>query len=280
MDAVKVGKSIAFLRKRYHMTQRNVADILEISDKAVSKWERGIGTPDISLLGKLATIFDTDIESILEGNLANMNLNWCGMLYLDYADGIFPSVLIYDKPIVYYQLSYLMLAGICNVHVIGTRRNISLFRSCLPDVRILGLTATFHESSETDVEKAIHEEMYGEYTRQYGIDCSKLDGIMQVTGADFIYGKDVTKTFRRLLYNTALSVSLEAYSGERLHIRFLRIGQSCRGTQPLERGVCAFPVENYVALQDAANIVCILKRQQKENIADLTEIAMNRGLIE
>ena len=88
MDALKIGRSIAFLRKRYCMTQRELAGHLHISDKAISKWERGLSVPDVSLLGKLSVILDTDIESILEGNISSFEVRWNGMLEMEYPQGI------------------------------------------------------------------------------------------------------------------------------------------------------------------------------------------------
>ena len=84
MDAKRVGRSIAFLRSYYGMTQKEIAERLGVTDKAVSRWERGQGVPDISLLSKLSIILDTDIESILEGNLMQVELKWKGILNLEY----------------------------------------------------------------------------------------------------------------------------------------------------------------------------------------------------
>ena len=55
MDTVKIGKLIYQLRKENHMTQLQLADQMNISDKAVSKWERGLGCPELSLLCLLYT---------------------------------------------------------------------------------------------------------------------------------------------------------------------------------------------------------------------------------
>lgn len=55
MDSMELGKFISELRKEKKMTQKELADILHITDKAVSKWERGLSCPDISLLSPLAT---------------------------------------------------------------------------------------------------------------------------------------------------------------------------------------------------------------------------------
>jgi len=50
MDQIKTGKFISALRKEKNLTQLQLADILGISDKTISKWERGAGLPDVSLM--------------------------------------------------------------------------------------------------------------------------------------------------------------------------------------------------------------------------------------
>lgn len=69
MDCKKVGALILNVRKEKNMTQKEVATRLNISDKTVSKWERGLGCPDVSLLGDLSNILGVNIEKILMGDL-------------------------------------------------------------------------------------------------------------------------------------------------------------------------------------------------------------------
>jgi len=69
MDCSKIGNLIFSLRKEKNMKQKDVANLMNISDKTVSKWERGVGCPDISLLPELSQIFGVDIEKILLGDL-------------------------------------------------------------------------------------------------------------------------------------------------------------------------------------------------------------------
>lgn len=71
MDNAKIGKLIYNLRKNAALTQIQLAEKLNVSDKAVSKWERGFGCPDISLLPELANIFEIDLETLLKGELEN-----------------------------------------------------------------------------------------------------------------------------------------------------------------------------------------------------------------
>lgn len=69
MDSGRIGNLIYKLRKEKNMTQRELADSLHLSDRTISKWERGMGCPDISLLQDLSAFLGVDIEVILGGTL-------------------------------------------------------------------------------------------------------------------------------------------------------------------------------------------------------------------
>lgn len=69
VDCGKVGKLILRLRKEKNMTQRELANAMNLSDRTVSKWERGIGCPDVSLLHDLSNVLGVNIEKILSGDL-------------------------------------------------------------------------------------------------------------------------------------------------------------------------------------------------------------------
>ena len=66
MNAEYTGKKIADLRKSKNLTQKELADKLHVTDKAVSKWERGINFPDLGLMEELAVVLDST-PSILLG---------------------------------------------------------------------------------------------------------------------------------------------------------------------------------------------------------------------
>lgn len=70
MDCMKIGHLILRLRKEKGMTQKELADRMHLSDRTISKWERGQGCPDISLLPELSSILGVNIEDILDGELA------------------------------------------------------------------------------------------------------------------------------------------------------------------------------------------------------------------
>ena len=70
MDNTKIGKLIYALRNEKGMTQLQLAELMNISDKTVSKWERGLGCPDVSLLLELSNIFNVDLSEMLSGQIA------------------------------------------------------------------------------------------------------------------------------------------------------------------------------------------------------------------
>jgi len=69
MDCAKVGKLILQLRTEKGLTQKQVADRLNISNKTISKWECGLGCPDVSLWEDLAKVLGADILKLLQGEL-------------------------------------------------------------------------------------------------------------------------------------------------------------------------------------------------------------------
>ena len=84
MDNVKIGQLICSLRKENNLTQLQLANRMNISDKTVSKWERGLGCPDISLLADLSKIFDIDLERLLDGELNENDINGGNMKKLNF----------------------------------------------------------------------------------------------------------------------------------------------------------------------------------------------------
>lgn len=73
MNNTKIGNFIKQLRKQQKLTQKELATKLNITDRAISKWERGLGCPDISLLEQLAITLDVTVLELLKGEHLNNN---------------------------------------------------------------------------------------------------------------------------------------------------------------------------------------------------------------
>lgn len=75
MDQLKIGKFIAECRKQKNQTQMQLAERLGITDKAISKWERGIAMPDSSIMLELCDILGISVNELLSGEQINMENN-------------------------------------------------------------------------------------------------------------------------------------------------------------------------------------------------------------
>ena len=75
MDQIKIGRFIATRRKEVGLTQLELAEKLNISDRAVSKWETGKSLPDASIMIELCEILGIGINELFYGEMINMNEN-------------------------------------------------------------------------------------------------------------------------------------------------------------------------------------------------------------
>lgn len=73
MDQKKIGAFIAEMRKARQLTQHDLADIIGISDKTVSRWETGRGMPEVSLIIPLCNELGITATELLSGNRASDN---------------------------------------------------------------------------------------------------------------------------------------------------------------------------------------------------------------
>ena len=72
MDQVKIGKFISEKRKEQNLTQMDLAEKLNITDRAISKWETGKGMPDSSIMLDLCSILNINVNELLSGEMINM----------------------------------------------------------------------------------------------------------------------------------------------------------------------------------------------------------------
>ena len=73
MDQVKIGRFISECRKKQNLTQSQLAEKLNITDRAVSKWETGRAMPDSSLMLDLCSILKINVNDLLNGEVITMS---------------------------------------------------------------------------------------------------------------------------------------------------------------------------------------------------------------
>lgn len=72
MDQVKIGKFIAERRKIVNLTQSQLAEKLGVTDRAISKWERGKSMPDSSIMLELCSLLNISVNDLLTGEIVTM----------------------------------------------------------------------------------------------------------------------------------------------------------------------------------------------------------------
>ena len=92
MDAKSIGKTLATLRKKAGLTQSELANMLRISDKTVSKWENGQGYPDIVMFPEIAAIFNVTVDYLMLGE--KKGISFAGNMLVD----VVKNIDIYPKP--------------------------------------------------------------------------------------------------------------------------------------------------------------------------------------
>ena len=77
MDIKETGQKIAKLRHNNKITQEELANKIGVSSQAVSKWERGLGCPDVSLLPALSEQFEIPFKTFQRGQYVHKGSNLC-----------------------------------------------------------------------------------------------------------------------------------------------------------------------------------------------------------
>ena len=278
MDLSKTGKTIAKLRRSAGFTQASLAEKLGISDKAVSKWERGITFPDTSILNELCILLDTDMESILYGH--EQSNHWIGVLVLDNA--IPADTIVYNKPLIHYLISQFLLVGIKEIKVIG---------KCSP-IQLDGVKIT------------VTPELNQRFT----------ENLFVIYGNQFIYGPNLTKHFMRAMSRDSITViaamkakgdyglsvdsnrrailsdehSINKYyalpyvfdSKKRVVDCFENVLKHQINAETMVRGMVHFNVNSYDKAYQMAGFIKMMEENTGEKIADIDDIVRRRMILE
>lgn len=274
MDLNSTGRTISKLRKSAGFTQASLAEQLGISDKAISKWERGISFPDTSLLNRLCILLDTDIESILYGQ--EQSNHWMGILILD--KSISSEIIVYNKPLIHYLISQFLLVGIREIVIVG---------KCIPlqlkDIKITIVPTLNHR-----------------FTKNTFV----------IYGNQFLYGPNLTKHFMRAMSRKSLTViaAMKAKGDYALKVDndrkavlsnefninkyyalpyvfntnvekirpFEEIVNERVNVETMVRGMVHFNLNCFEKLYEMAGFIRMMEENTGEKIADITDIVERR----
>ena len=187
MKNTKIGKTITYFRKNAGLTQKQLADKLCVSDKAVSKWERGLSYPDVTFISKLSKILDIDTDALFIEEDKHISENWCGLFYLPKGTSkIKLNQKLNNKYVLDIIISYFLLVSINKIIIVCdgndgvfAKKYIKKFDDC--DVKLVILSSK-------------------EYSNINSISWLKnVTSIMLIYDLFFIYGVGLTSSFQRAM---------------------------------------------------------------------------------
>ena len=257
----KTDNRIAYLRKQAGYTQKSLAEALHITDKAVSKWERGLSFPDVSILPKLSLLLDVDISLLLSAE-DHHHKGWMGVVDLQNCD-IDLRQKVYDKPLVYFLLVHFLLADVQNVCFLCSAENKKFLQQEL--FSTLGFTFTFSL-----------EDVSG-------------NDLMILCNPVFLFGADLTRHFQGAMVSKTVTTLVPEYAAA----PFLFCPSEYSALYPqktdclldmstprsLGRGMVCLKLDDVDALTDASNFVRLYQKQTGMLIGSLEEIAYKKGII-
>lgn len=293
MDAKKIGKVIADLRKEAGFTQKSLSEALSVTDKAVSKWERGLSCPDISLLPKLSILLNTDIEAIIAGDTHRVG-HRKGIIILEDKTETHAGTPIYDKPLVYYLLSHFLLIGVKDILIIAGDKDKKFIQNNLAKAERIGLNITYSDRYDG--------ENLGRVLKS-AKDFICDSNVLLVFGKMMLYGANITKQFQNITSHNVGGVRLVLYDGKSVPIFFCNKDLWRRITVKLDdindtfdlsqildseddisarrmgRGIIGLPINTYDEAIDAAEFVRLIQKTQSQYVSCVEEIAWRRGFI-
>ncbi|MBQ0109803.1 MAG: helix-turn-helix domain-containing protein [Clostridiales bacterium] len=255
MNPTETGKLIAKLRKEAGYTQASLASALNITDKAVSKWERGCGQPDTSLLPQISKLLDCDIEVLLSGLSDYKDHEWTGLLVLDEGETS-ASTMVFDKPLIHYLLSYFLLVGITTVDIKANPKEYEYINS-------------------------LHLERYG-----FKISFSQRirANNMIVFGKSLIFGANLTRTFQSYMAAEDTNI-IPTVDDKELPVCFahycadVKTVRKIAERKKMPRGMLCLPLNTAEEVKDASGFVGTYQKYHGVKIADLNEIAVKRDIL-
>lgn len=255
VNPIETGKLIAKLRKEAGYTQVSLAEALNVTDKAVSKWERGCGQPDTSLLPQLAKLLDCDMEILISGLSDYKDHEWTGLLILD-SRGLSASTMVYDKPMIHYLLSYFLLVGITTVDIKTNPKDYDYIRNLR--LEQYGLKISFSQTIR--------------------------ENIMVVYGKSLVFGANLTRIFQSYMAVKDASIipvvdDIELPIGFTHYIVDPRTIRKMAERKKMTRGMVHLQLNTEEEVKDASEFVRIYEKYHGIQIADLREIAIRRNVV-
>ncbi len=296
MEPSRVGKAIKTLRISAGYTQHQLADLMGMTDQAVSKWERGLSVPDVSIITKLSILLNVDVDNLLEGNITYLEKTWQGLMILPENPEIFSGSKVYSKPLVYFYLSYFMLAGVGKIYIICHEKDKWYIEETIGDGSRYGIRINFIISFD-QIQPGNTMVIYNNpfvfgpnLTKYFQRAMSRSNGISVLTVTKTIGGSEIMVSYDN--YKTIQSAENGGIKQFCVPIvffpkKYFNQVENVQETQlidplyaePMGNGMIEYSIIDEESLWETGSFLRYMKKRMGKDIYDIDEIARNRNFI-
>lgn len=298
MDTLRVGVAIKTLRTNAGYTQHQLADMMGVTDQAVSKWERGLSVPDVSIVTRLSVLLNVDVDNLLEGNITYLEKTWQGLLILKDNPAVFCGSEAYTKPLVYFYLSYFMLAGIGNIFVSCSGRDKEFIESNIGDGSRWGIKVSIlNEGEKVPPAKGNTMVVYNNpfvygpnLTKYFQRAMSRPNGISILTVAKTEGGSEIQVSYNNYkMIKSPVEGSIRQFCVPivffpRKYFDQVEMVETTSNLEPLfaepmGNGMIEYTITDESSLWDTSSFLRYLKTRMGKDIYNLTAVAKNRQFL-
>ncbi len=256
------GNLIAELRREAGFTQKTLAEALHITDKAISKWERGLSLPDVSLLPRLSLLLGADLSLLLAPPGKRPHEGWKGLIDLR-KSSVDLRQKVYDKPMVYFLLSHFLLLDVTEISILCSKEN----------------------------QEYLEQGGFGKFGFSFSFDFNGQSekNLMILNRPCFLFGSDLTRLFQGAM----VSESVMTLVPENIPAPFLFCPAEyavlymknpdylyeIASPRTLGRGMICLDMDDIDNLMEIAAFVRIYQRSSRLLIGSLEEIAYKKGIL-
>lgn len=271
----KIGATIKHHREAAGLTQKELADKLFITDKAVSKWERGLSYPDVTFLSKLSKILDIDTDALFIEEDKEIAHNWCGLFYFPSKDnGLKLNSKVNDKYILDIIISYFFLVSIDKILIVCDEDNYQFAIRYMSRFKNTNISFKVVKPS-TFIKNNGYKNIYITETK-----------VMTIYDLFFIYGVGLTSAFQRSMLDNAKLVVMGEPKIPILFGDFDAVYKliknneymNCNITHKMFRGYLIFELNSKSKLKKCSNLIEIIEETTGHIIYNPDDIIKIRGL--
>ena len=271
----KIGNTVKVLRKNAGLTQRELAKKLDISDKAISKWERGLCYPDVTLISKLSKALDIDTDALFIEEDKHLASKWCGVIcFEDISKNRYLTMKVRHTSIIDILICYFLLVGINKIVVFCDSKSMIKCQKSIEKYYHYNVTI---ECIDVDTIKQAFNSVES---------IRSSNSIMLIRAPFFVYGVGLTSTFQRAMMDNAPIITLSnpnlpvLFLEKRVLVDYFNTGNFTKSVSihNMFRGYIKIDLVSNKRISECSNLIAIIEKLNSIKLYNPIDIIKLRNI--